>query len=985
MLKENVVNITVINFFLDFAMKSRLLVELLIIGLIIKFLRHKIKFLSMIFAGSRFLSYNNRIFDSDKFDDSPGYNSGWFLLRFIISINQIEKNRIENQLETTFSISNKIQEGWYHVNFNEKQYITAQNFKEIKLFNPNHFRVATRSISSDDTFMVQSIPHWKPTNCSDIVIIPIFDDTYLVKNASIEVLQQDHNILSIKQAPEFRTQNRFVGGQLQYGSTEITIQDKHNIAYRPLQGRGINGKGVIVSIIDTGLDTMHCFYYDSNNTFKSILNKTNLNHRKVVRYDAFADISDPPNGHGTHVTGTISGESWDPISGIAAYNGVAPKSRLYFVDAGISEYKDKIYSIDYEKVMSTMRDFDSKILSNSWSAEKQLLEVTRIWDKAAVKYPRILAVFANGNIPGRNEVRSPQDSKNVLTVGFTSRPVESEIEERQFIPKLILRRSKIIDIFNYSKLYNDDQPIYIDYPLQFCDGKPDKCVTDPKKLIVCTDSIPNYQHPYIQVSEKDFEIASLYTTGSILFEPINRTYNFTINNSSSRGTTSIGVLKPDVVAPGTNTVSARASGKTDFETPGSCKFADLRSVTGSSMSVPAISGTLALIEQYFAEGWYPTLRKNPNYKINVTSSLLRAALINSCKSIDKSIVPNYREGHGMPSIEEGLGFGDRGVRFLNNVTIRAGQHLQYHIWTSQVADFSVTMAYIDDGDVSLNEQILKTDIDLIVRARDGKIYHGNNVPGEFTSTVEKVTIFSALPGRYVIDILYPTDSNHENQTVQFSLAVLGGFSTTYYALNPEPLSPSRPTAIGSCSWSGKLNSKGMCECNDATTGTYCQINYTVLEYGVKQNITLTPRIPFYFKFENKYAGSSSLGNFPGLLIGATKSRIRGCFSAKHVQMSSSYSCMTKANFSNNITSLFNDAEELYGLLYPIYDESYTINVTYLRRREIPYDDGKMQGLPIWVYALIAVLAALILSAIIVFVVLCLKSRKHDEEEQSDSF
>ena len=85
-----------------------------------------------------------------------------------------------------------------------------------------------------------------------------------------------------------------------------------------------------------------------------------------------------------------------------------------------------------------------------------------------------------------------------------------------------------------------------------------------------------------------------------------------IADFSSRGPTSDGRTKPDLLAPGKAVLSAGAQpdefGECD---PGKVPSANgksdgVLSLQGTSMATPVVSGTAAIIRQYFAQGYYPT-------------------------------------------------------------------------------------------------------------------------------------------------------------------------------------------------------------------------------------------------------------------------------------------------------------------------------------------------------------------------------------------
>lgn len=101
---------------------------------------------------------------------------------------------------------------------------------------------------------------------------------------------------------------------------------------------------------------------------------------------------------------------------------------------------------------------------------------------------------------------------------------------------------------------------------------------------------------------------------------------FTTNNVavfSSRGPTADQRIKPDLVAPGYNTISAQSgSGRC-----GDPLSSVLAAKSGTSMATPTLAGNLALIRQYFLDGFYPTGAPNPNNGFVPSGSLIKAVAI----------------------------------------------------------------------------------------------------------------------------------------------------------------------------------------------------------------------------------------------------------------------------------------------------------------------------------------------------------------------
>lgn len=56
--------------------------------------------------------------------------------------------------------------------------------------------------------------------------------------------------------------------------------------------------------------------------------------------------------------------------------------------------------------------------------------------------------------------------------------------------------------------------------------------------------------------------------------------------------------------------------------------AGLRFSEGTSMSVPAVAGSAAIVRQYFEEGWYPYGISQSSEKLNPSGALVKAVLLN---------------------------------------------------------------------------------------------------------------------------------------------------------------------------------------------------------------------------------------------------------------------------------------------------------------------------------------------------------------------
>ncbi|KAL7522115.1 hypothetical protein ACHAWX_006802 [Stephanocyclus meneghinianus] len=112
-----------------------------------------------------------------------------------------------------------------------------------------------------------------------------------------------------------------------------------------------------------------------------------------------------------------------------------------------------------------------------------------------------------------------------------------------------------------------------------------------------------------------------------------------ISDFSSRGPTSDGRTKPDIVTVGHSLLSAGALpddyGECDpsnGKIPGANDHEDgLLSLQGTSMATPLTAGTAAILRQYFEEGYYPTGVKGEGTLTSPSATLIKAVLMNGAQ------------------------------------------------------------------------------------------------------------------------------------------------------------------------------------------------------------------------------------------------------------------------------------------------------------------------------------------------------------------
>lgn len=212
---------------------------------------------------------------------------------------------------------------------------------------------------------------------------------------------------------------------------------------------GYKGKGVMVVVADTGLDSgdfsnIHDDFQDKN--VIGVVGEANTS-----RTD-WSDI----NGHGTHVAGSATGTG---AHYGGRYAGTAPEADLYFLCIGdSSDYLVDITDGDVERAYAA----GGRVMNNSWGSSSwnyggEYNAEAQRYDTISRQYPDLLLIFAAGNenckIDLENNFSLSYEgvTKNCLTVGASE----------NYRPEL--------SYYYYGMLFDDidiDDPYFYDQPAE---------------------------------------------------------------------------------------------------------------------------------------------------------------------------------------------------------------------------------------------------------------------------------------------------------------------------------------------------------------------------------------------------------------------------------------------------------------------------------------------------------------------------------------
>jgi len=713
------------------------------------------------------------------------------------------------------------------------------------------------------TFLIEAHPSWNHSLYKNVH--RFYKGLYIATFPLVMNIIQDNDVYSAKLIPNPKLLNRWTVGSVQSSQLRIVYDGLLMSSYRRIHEHGIMGQGEVVSVVDSGIDHELCYFYDPINEIP--INKSNPNHRKIVSYYAYGDTTDVTNGHGTHIACAIVGKANCTNCSASLYNGHAPEGKIAFFDAGTSSSPGSLnVEYNFEDVIEVSKQNNVGIISNSWGFPPDNDIIRASFDKIAYENPKMLFVFAAGNSKRKTDIYSPCNSKNCFCVGG-SRPfpynyLESGKPDYLFV--MINHKEYPITISSFSKdflvrIRSDPLPNFQNRqtngkPFHFgiadgdsiCEKIENLTLNNVSAIFISNESIIcNQLNIVFLVNKSVLAIMKDSNNVSVLSDyVVNNSYHYEPGFFSSRGPSNSGLIKPEIVAP-EMIRSARAKCR-------GCS-ADL-TVTkeGTSMAVPAVSGSAMLVRQYYRQGFYPYGYPNKESSILPSSSLIKATIITSCAPLTtQTLIPDVVGGFGSIHIGDAL-FLDNdtpfGTRIADNVLIKPKEDIKSCITIENTSEnLIIVISWLDPPMNHDNPIPLNSDLDLYVIDPSGKVFFGNNYDGyeETLSTTERVFIpkKSVHKGKYEIHIR--NYAYFDQQPISFALEVKGGFNQTDFILNPELKFQKSDYCTMECNNGDCVN--GICLCKEGWTGINCLTKIQKF-YG---KIELIPRKPVFMFYKIK--------------------------------------------------------------------------------------------------------------------------------------
>jgi subtilisin family serine protease len=510
-----------------------------------------------------------------------------------------------------------------------------------------------------------------------------------------------------------------------YNNVAIGLMGAEEVIRPNPSGSGLSGRGEIVAVADSGLDTgkPDAIHPDFAGRVTAIFSWPVAADWSTIVTNVGGDdgSADARSGHGTHVAGSVCGNGATALAAQEpAIRGLAAEARLVFqaveqtlqyTDAYKREYyrQNRRYPppyglaglpVDLRQVFQQAYYAGARIHNNSWGGGDPGAydDYAEAVDRFTWEHKDFLILFAAGNdgIDGDRDgmvdagsVTPPGTAKNCLTVGAT----ESQ-------------RSQGGYQLTYGQLWGSDFPVN---PLR--NDKP---------------------------SDSPVHVAAF----------------------SSRGPAKDGRIKPDLAAPGTNIASTRSQaldsgvqGWGAYPRPRNRYMFD----GGTSMATPLTTGAAAVVRQYL---------RQIKRRARPSAALIKATLIHAAQYQPDprygglaGRINDFAQGWGRLNLASVLkpAAPVKVAWYEHQKGLNTGESFRFYVTVTDASTpLAFTLVWSDFPSAAGHYPNLVNDLDLVVTAPSGAVCYGNaGGPGgqpDRLNNVERVVIPKPELGRYQVRV-----------------------------------------------------------------------------------------------------------------------------------------------------------------------------------------------------------------------------------------
>lgn len=458
-------------------------------------------------------------------------------------------------------------------------------------------------------------------------------------------------------------------------------------------GRGYRGAGQMIAYADSGMDRG-----DSVEIHSDVVGRVAGRH-----FGLLSSSWEDPDGHGTHVGGSIAGGG--VVSG-GRIVGAAPEA-LLIAQGMWSPF------IGGLSIPPRFADFfeaayidGARVHSNSWVSPRQLgaydVSAAQV-DEFMFEHPEMLLVFSAGNSGvdldkdgriDRGSVGAPGTAKNVLTVGASE-----NLLAKGGIQAPLRNFPRAKEMWGAEPLFSD------------------------------------------RISDNP--------SGLTMF--------------SSRGPTLDGRIKPDVVAPGSNILSLR-SHHPDAEPLQGAYDADYAFSSGTSMSTPLVAGAAGIVRQYLAAErslMNPSAALVKNILMHSSVDLFPGQFGLIGKEAGQEILsyrPNADEGWGRVDVSRAIAL-SRSHLIDEKAGVATGENMTFPwaveswgratislVWTDAPGAPNAAQALVNDLDLALVDSA-GVEVASVDRVNNFELIEREIGPGQYTIVVRGTNVPQGKNGK----------------------------------------------------------------------------------------------------------------------------------------------------------------------------------------------------------------------------------------------